>query len=116
MLNKTKKQTDVGEVHNALSLNTEITGNIVTQDDMRFDGSIKGDISSEKKIVIGDRAVINGNIRCANLDSLGQITGDVFCQEKIILRANSRFKGNVSTKSIEIEPGAFFDGTCQMHE
>lgn len=116
MLNKSKKLTDVGEVHNALSLNTEIIGNIATQDDMRFDGSIKGNINSEKKIVVGDRAVIEGDIRCANLDSLGQITGDVYCEEKIVLRANSRLRGNVSAKSIEIEPGAFFDGTCQMHE
>jgi cytoskeletal protein CcmA (bactofilin family) len=116
MLNKTKKLTDVGEIHNALSPNTEITGSIITQDDMRIDGIIKGEINSEKKIVIGEKAMIEGNIRCVNLDSLGQIIGDVFCQEKITLRANSRLKGNVSTKSIEIEPGAFFDGSCQMHE
>ncbi len=115
MFNKPKKQAD-GEVHNAFSLTTEICGNIVTNDDMRLDGSLKGDITSDRKIVVGESAVIEGNIRCASLDSLGQITGDIYCEEKIILRGKSRLKGNVSTRSIEIEPGVFFDGTCHMHE
>lgn len=116
MFTKTRTQSEVGEMHNTFSTNTQIIGNIVTKDDMRFDGSIKGDITSEKKIVIGEQATIEGNIHCASLDSLGKITGDVFCEGKIVLRANSRLKGNISTNTLEIESGVFFDGSCQMHE
>lgn len=115
MLNKTQKIADAGEGHNALSSTTEITGTIITKDDMRFDGSIKGDISSEKKIVLGEKATIIGNIRCFNLDSLGHITGDIYCDEKIILRKGSSLRGNISVGSIEIEPGATFEGSCEMH-
>ena len=114
MFNKARTQIEAGEVHNTFSTSTQIEGNIVTKDDMRFDGSIKGDITSEKKIVVGEQATIEGNIRCANLDLLGQITGDVYCEETIVLRAHSNLKGNVITHSLEIEPGAVFDGSCQM--
>ena len=116
MLKKVSKVVVAPEVHNILSPTTNVIGNILTSDDMRCDGNIQGDINCEKKIVIGDKAVIKGNIRCASLDSLGYITGDVYCDDKMILRANSLLKGNVSVKSIEIEPGAVFEGTCTMHE
>jgi cytoskeletal protein CcmA (bactofilin family) len=116
MINKAKKLANTVEVHNTLSFDTEIIGNIITKDDMRFDGTITGDISSQKKLVVGAEAVINGNVRCGNIDSQGQIQGDVVCEEKVILRANSRLKGNITTRSLEIEPGAFFEGTCGMPE
>lgn len=115
MFTKSNNPSNTMEVHNVLSLETEVTGNISTKDDMRLDGSIKGQIQSDKKLVVGEKAVVEGNIRCANLDSLGLITGDIHCEDKVILRAASRTVGNIYTKSLEIESGALFEGSCKMN-
>lgn len=116
MINKRKKLTRIFEVHNILSQNTSITGNIVTNDDMRFDGYIQGNITSEKKLVIGEMAVIEGDIKCSHIDCMGKITGNVISADSVILRATASLAGNVVTKYIEIEPGAFFEGSCTMHQ
>lgn len=106
--------TSSSGVHNVLSSGTVLTGNLVTEDDIRIDGIIEGNIISQGKIIIGNNGHVSGNVDCVNLDLLGKITGNISCQDTVILRSTANLHGDINTQIIEIEPGAKFSGNCKM--
>ncbi len=49
-----------------------------------------------------------------SLDLMGKITGNVDVQNTVILRAQVKFTGEITTKYLDIESGAVFNGSCRM--
>ncbi|MDR1780661.1 MAG: polymer-forming cytoskeletal protein [Tannerella sp.] len=103
-----------GGVLNVLAAGTSVKGSIVTEADFRLDGRIEGDINCKGKIVIGPRGLLKGNIVSENAEILGAIEGSIKISEKLILKASSIVQGDIFIRSLEIEPGAAFNGTCTM--
>ena len=103
-----------GGVHNVLAGGTAVSGTIVTESDFRLDGSIEGDINCKGKIVVGPKGSIKGNIISDNAEILGNVEGTLHIKEKLIFKSSSSIKGDIYTQTIEIEPGAHFNGTCKM--
>lgn len=101
-------------MHNVLSGGTVLTGNLVTDDDIRIDGVIEGNIVSRGKIIIGGNGSVKGDIECYNLDIIGKVTGNIQCYEIVALRSTAQMIGDIKTQTIEIEPGARFTGSCRM--
>lgn len=114
MFNRKDNAPAPSGVHNVLSAGTVLTGNLVTQDDIRIDGVIEGNIISQGKIIIGNNGHVSGDVECINLDLLGKVTGNISCQDTIILRATANLIGDMTTQVVEIEPGARFSGSCKM--
>lgn len=114
MLNRKEITPAPSGMHNVLSTGTVLTGNLVTQDDIRIDGVIEGNIISQGKIIIGNNGHVSGDVECQNLDLLGKVSGNVLCEDTIILRVTANLIGDVATQVIEIEPGARFTGSCRM--
>lgn len=113
MLNRKEVVSSPG-MHNVLSAGTVLTGNLVTDDDIRIDGVIEGNIVSRGKIIVGGNGSVVGDIECYNLDLMGKITGNVQCYEVVVLRSTANMNGDIKTQTIEIEPGAKFSGSCTM--
>ena len=44
----------------------------------------------------------------------GRVTGDVTAHQRLELRAASRVQGNISSPSLVVQEGAFFEGQCSM--
>jgi len=103
-----------GGVHNVLAGGTVVTGVIVTDSDFRLDGRIEGDINCRGKIVVGPKGSISGNIISDNAEILGIVEGTIRIKETLIFKSTANIKGEIYSQSIEIEPGANFNGTCTM--
>jgi cytoskeletal protein CcmA (bactofilin family) len=103
-----------GIAHNALAPGTLITGNIKAEEDLRIDGKVEGLIECAGKVVIGPYAEITGDIHCANADILGKVSGNLVIRETLSMKASGSFTGDMIVGSMEIEPGAAFNGTCKM--
>ena len=117
MLNRKDKEvvTYSGGMHNLLSGGTVLTGNLVTEDDIRIDGVIEGNIISRGKVIVGPNGTVSGDIECVNLDIMGKVTGNTQCSEVVVLRSTANLNGDIKTRIIEIEPGAQFFGSCGMN-
>ncbi|MFC4674511.1 bactofilin family protein [Dysgonomonas termitidis] len=111
-----KEGITTANTHNILTPGTRITGDISAEEDFRIDGIIEGNISCKGKIIVGNNGKISGNIDCTNIEIWGSINGNISCIENVILRASSFLKGDIKTGTIEIEPGAQFDGGCSMYK
>ena len=103
-----------GGVHNVLAGGTIVTGTIVTESDFRLDGCIEGDINCKGKIVVGPKGSIKGNIISENAEILGSVEGTIRTKEKLIFKASANIKGDAFIQTLEIEPGASFNGSCTM--
>ncbi len=105
-----------GENHtiNLIGTGTVIEGNVTSSGDIRIDGTLKGNMTTKGKVIIGETGKLNGEIRCKNLDVEGSIEGKAFINELLSLRNRSKILGDISTNKLAIEPGAVFTGRCDM--
>ena len=100
---------------NLIGTGTSITGEInSTNGDIRIDGTLNGNITTNGKLVVGPTGIIIGNIRCKNADVFGKIDGKVTVSELLSLKASSKVNGDIITNKLSIEPGTVFTGTCNM--
>jgi len=103
-----------GGLHNVLATGTLLTGKVVAESDFRIDGRVEGEIHCKGKIVIGPKGSIKGNIESVNAEVFGNIEGTMAIRERLILKSSAEITGDVVIQTLEIEPGAKFNGTCKM--
>lgn len=103
-----------GLMFNALTAGSKIVGNIAADSDFRIDGTIEGELSCTGKVVIGEGGKVKGTIICQQAEIMGLLEGKVNCSQQLSLRANGKIEGDVVTKTLIVEPGAVFNGSCSM--
>lgn len=103
-----------GSMFNALTAGSKIVGNITADSDYRIDGVIEGELTCTGKVVIGEAGKIKGTVICQNAEIMGLMDGKITCHQQLSLRANGKIAGDVHTKTLIVEPGAIFNGTCSM--
>ena len=104
-----------GAAVNVIAQGTQLQGNMVTASDCRIDGMLRGNIESKAKIIVGRSGVVEGNIKCANIEIEGNVKAEsLVVTELLSLKATANLIGNIETGKIAIEPGAEFSGNCKM--
>ena len=97
-----------------ISAGTVLKGDIISETDLRIDGTIKGNIRCSSKIIIGSTGFVEGNIEGAQADITGKVQGNITVKEILQLRGESNVIGNLSATKLQIDPTATFNGQCQM--
>ena len=99
---------------NLIAEGTEIQGDINTKGDIRVDGTLKGNLSTQGKVVIGESGKVEGEIQCSNSDISGEVNGKIVVKELLALKASSKIYCDIFVNKLSIEPGAKFTGNCKM--
>ncbi|HEX2967972.1 MAG TPA: polymer-forming cytoskeletal protein [Bacteroidales bacterium] len=107
-------EPDNSNTINLISNGTEITGDIISNGDIRIDGVVTGTLNVKGKVVIGPTGKIKGEVICKNSEISGIIEGRITVNQLLNLKASSRIIGDISTSKLSIEPGAKFTGNCKM--
>ena len=102
------------QVINLIAPGTRITGELLTDGDIRIDGELMGNLESKGRLVIGASGRVEGEIRCKSCEIAGTLKGKLFITELLSLKASSSVSGEMVTGKLSIEPGAYFMGTCTM--
>jgi cytoskeletal protein CcmA (bactofilin family) len=112
---KSRNQQASGPM-SAISNGTTIQGDILSHNDLRIDGHIVGNISSNAKVVIGELAIVDGNIDAQNAEIFGTVNGNVNTVELLCLKSKCVINGNISVGRLDIEANAVFNGKCNMNQ
>ncbi len=112
--NKTMKKDDNGTVINMIGVGTTITGDVNSNGDLRIDGTLKGSVATEGKVVLGKNGIIEGDVVCNNADIAGEIKAKITVSQLLTLKSTAKLKGDIITNKLSIEPGAVFSGSCSM--
>jgi cytoskeletal protein CcmA (bactofilin family) len=97
-----------------ISSGTTLKGDVKSENDLRIDGAIHGNVYSSAKIIVGPTGFVEGNIEGMQADITGKVTGNIAVKELLQLRGESNINGNISAAKLQIDPTAVFNGKCQM--
>ena len=113
-MRKDKNAFESPDKLNRLVEGTKIVGDLTTDSNIRVDGEIIGNLNCTGKVVIGETALIKGNLNCSEADVEGNVEGNLNIETLLVLREKSRISGDISTTKIEVHQGAIFLGNCDM--
>ena len=97
-----------------ISPGTVLNGDVKSESDLRIDGTIKGNVKCDAKIIIGPTGFVEGNIDGGNADIFGRVVGNVGVRELLQLKDQGNIEGNIISAKLLIDPTAVFNGKCQM--
>ncbi len=101
---------------NLISNGTDIVGDVISNGDIRIDGTLKGSLNTKGKVVIGPTGKVNGEVICKNSEVSGIVEGKLSVEQLLNLKASSKIIGDIATSKLSIEPGAKFTGNCKMSD
>ena len=91
---------------------TIIEGKITTSENMRIDGTVKGEVHCEKRLVMDAGGLIEGNVHAGESTIKGRVVGTVSVVNTLHLLESSFIKGDIKAKKLHVEEGAKYDGKC----
>jgi cytoskeletal protein CcmA (bactofilin family) len=93
---------------------TTITGNLVSNGDIRIDGTLKGNLQCKAKVLVGAAGAVEGDIDGKQADVLGKVTGKIKVTDLLHLHGKAVVDGDIFAAKLQIEPTVSFNGQCQM--
>ena len=115
--NKTEMQQPVTNGNDGaplLSSGTILKGDISSNNDLRIDGTVIGNVNSSAKIIAGTSGVVEGDIAGNQADITGKVSGNIRAKELLQLRGECLVTGNLYAGKLQVEPSATFNGQCHM--
>ena len=97
-----------------LGKGAQFKGIISFEGTIRIDGKLEGEIHTKGTLVLGEHAVIEGDISADVVVSGGRITGNIIASEKVQLLSTGIVLGTIKTPLLSIEEGVRFSGTCDV--
>jgi cytoskeletal protein CcmA (bactofilin family) len=113
-LSSVSPQSNVEGLTCIIAKGTVIEGKIITTENMRIDGKIKGDVKCNKRLVMDAGGVIEGNIHAGESTIKGKVVGTVTVDNTLQLLESSFIKGDIKAKKLHVEEGAKYDGQCSI--
>lgn len=105
---------NINEV-NRIAAGAIFKGDIATANDIRIDGTFEGRLYSEARVVVGEKAVVKGDIFCTFVDFNGTMTeGRFYVKDTLTLKAGCSVHGDLFFERLQVELDAKFIGKCQV--
>ena len=111
---KSNSEESVATSASIIGAGNTITGNIESNGDIRVDGTIKGNVYSKAKVLVGPMGLIEGDLYSNNADISGQVSGKIVIEALLVLKGNAVVAGDIHTAKLFIEPTVSFNGQCHM--
>ena len=101
-----------------ISEGTVLDGTVELASVARVHGSVRGKLigSRGSLVVLASQSTVEGNIEADTLWVEGFVRGQIHATTRVILSSSARVVGDITSPSIEIEPGAYFEGRCRMEK
>ncbi len=102
------------EINAFLGAGTNYQGKLHFQGAVRIDGNFQGEVVSDGTLVVGQEAVVEGQIKVGQLVLSGNIQGEVEAMNKVVLHKTAHLQGNIRTPVLVVEEGAVLEGQLVM--
>lgn len=102
------------EITVVLQKGCHLEGRLQFEGTARIDGQFKGEIFTPDILVIGDGAMVSGQIEADVVVIAGQFTGDIFATQRVEIQSPAVVRGSIQTAIFQVEEGAVFDGKTKM--
>ena len=103
-----------GELTAFLDEASEIEGKFTFSGTVMINGRLRGEISSNDTLIIGEKGVINASVRAGVVLVSGEVIGNVVGAERVELRSGARVTGDIEAPIVVVDEGVIFEGHCRM--
>ena len=97
-----------------IPIETTFTGNIETNASVRIDGHVKGNVKAKGNVMLGPKALIEGDVIGMSFSIAGKITGNIIAGGDVTVLSKSNVLGDISAMALNIEQGAAYSGKCTV--
>lgn len=95
---------------------TVLEGKFACTENVRLDGTIHGEVKVEKRLVMGETSYVQGNIQVREAAIKGRIKGDLAVSGALHLMETAVIEGNITARTMVVEEGARYNGSCKIGE
>jgi cytoskeletal protein CcmA (bactofilin family) len=79
-------------------------------DSIQIECEVGGELNVGGKLVIGEKGVVNANVQTVDAIIMGQYEGNMVATGNVEIAETGRVTGNITTDSLVISKGGFFNG------
>src|SRR5438270_14051645 len=79
-------------------------------DSIQIECEVGGELNVGGKLVIGEKGVVNANVQTVDAIIMGQYEGNMVATGNFEIAETGRVTGNITTDSLVISKGGFFNG------
>ncbi|MFT4758733.1 MAG: cytoskeletal protein CcmA (bactofilin family) [Paraglaciecola sp.] len=93
---------------------THIEGIIKSNTNIRVDGSIKGTVNCQEKLVMGETGIVEGTISTKDAIITGTFDGNLIVNGTLHLKSMAVIKGDITAEYLIVDEGAQYFGKCNI--
>lgn len=93
---------------------SKFDGTFNSSRDLRVEGDVKGTINCQGTLHIADGAHVDATVEAENISVAGDLEGDINCRGRLQILPSGHVKGKISTQTLVINEGAFYEGQMEM--
>ncbi len=107
---------DENKIDTVIGDDIKFNGKLTFKNSLKIKGYFEGKIETDGKLIIGQEAIVNADIKAGTASINGQISGRINATRTIELHSKSKTTCDLLTPDLYIENGSIFNGTCIMKE
>lgn len=97
-------------VNTIIGSNTLVKGDIDASGFTRVDGSLRGDLSAQGRIIVGENARMKSNLSGTAITIGGVVYGNILASERVEILATGLVLGDIITRRIQAHEGCLVHG------
>jgi cytoskeletal protein CcmA (bactofilin family) len=97
-----------------LNRNSVFEGKMTFEGIFRLDGKVVGEVFNSGTLILGERAVIKGNLGVNVLILNGRVEGEVNAKERVEIHSKGKIYGTIMAPILVIQDGGILEGNCKM--
>lgn len=110
----TKPSTPQTEIATVITKGTKMNGTVHSDDSLRIDGHVIGDINVRNKLITGPDSLVQGQVYADEIIIGGKVDGDLYGRNMITIRDTGHVSGQINTSQLVVDQGGILDGTSNM--
>lgn len=104
----------VGTLNGFLDQGCTIKGDVVFVDLLRVHGHVRGSVTSEGELLVGEGGVVEGEITVGRLVVAGTVQGTVQVRERLVVHGSGKVVAEVATPVLVVDEGGVLEGSVKM--
>lgn len=98
------------ETETVIAPSVRVEGDFVSEGNVRIEGEVKGSISTERDLIVGEAAKITAGVQARNAVIAGELHGNLRVFDRLELASTARIYGDIQSKVLSVAPGAMMKG------
>jgi len=113
MFNK-QDLSNTKEIETIVGPSVKIKGDFHGSGNIVIEGSVEGNLKSDKFISIKDKALVIADVEAHDALIGGEVHGNITIKGFLEILSSAKISGDIQANSLSISQGAIFNGNCAM--